>query len=150
MRVRQGLAALILAYLVMAPGAAAQESAVRSAINQTLSAWAGGDFATFATSYMPDARGFFLDGGPLIEGVDVEALKAGYDAGLRAEFTLRDLQVRVVGGVAVSSAYLDGSLTLPGGLVRRGTWRYSETRIQDGGKWKVLQFHFSDLAPAGR
>ena len=150
MRVRQGLAALMLAYLLTATGAAAQEAAVRGAIDETLSSWSSGDFATFATSYAADAQGFFLDGGPLIEGVDVEALQAGYDAGLRADFTLRDLQVRLVGGVAVSSAYLDGSLTLPGGLVRSGTWRYSETRVQEGGKWKVIQFHFSDLAPTAR
>jgi ketosteroid isomerase-like protein len=148
--VRRGLVALMLAYMLTATGAAGQEAAVRGAITETLAAWGSGDFATFADSYQEDSRGFFLDGGVLVEGVDVQALQLGYDAGLRADFTVRDLQVRIVSGVAISAAYLDGALTLPGGLVRSGTWRYTETRVEEGGSWKVVQFHFSDMTATAR
>ena len=150
MAVRRVWATLMLAYAVTAAGAAGQEAEVRSAVNETLATWSAGDFAAFAGFYTADARGFFLDGSVLVEdGIDVSALQAGYDAGIKATFTVRDLNIRMVGSVAVSSAYLDGSLTLPGGAVRDGTWRYTETRVKEGGTWKVIQFHFSDLT-AGR
>lgn len=150
MAVRQVFGAVLLAYAVATGGAAAQEAEVRGAITETLSSWSSGDFETFGGYYSADARGFFLDGGNLVQGINVQALKAGYDAGLRAEFELRDLDVSVVDGVAVSSGYLDGSLTLPGGVVQSGTWRYTETRVREAGTWKVIQFHFSELATAGR
>lgn len=140
----------MLAYGLTTGGAAGQEAAVRRAVSETLSAWVGGDFPTFAAFYRPEAKGFFLDGGVLLEGIDATALQAGYDAGVRADFKLRDLQVRLYGEVAVANAYLDGSLTLPGGAVRSGTWRYTETRVPDGGTWKVVQFHFSEMTPARR
>lgn len=142
--------ALVLAYAFLASGAAAQEADVRRAIRETLGAWSSGDFDRFASYYHPQARGFFLDGGVLLEGVDAEALKAGYEAGVRASFTLADLDVRLFGDVAVSEAYLEGALTLPGGAVRPGTWRYSETRIREGSTWKVVQFHFSPMTAAAR
>jgi len=135
----------------MAGGAAGQESEVREAVAGTLAAWSSGDFAAFAAFYSSDARGFFLDGGLLVEGgINAEALQVGYDAGIRADFDVRDIDVRVVGGVAVSVGYLEGSLTLPGGAVRSGTWRYTDTRIREAGIWKVIQFHISDLTVPGR
>ncbi len=123
----------------------AQESEVRAAVEATLDAWSSGEFDTLASFYHPEAKGFFFDGGFLVDGVDVNALRVGYEAGVRAELTLRDLRVRLLGDAAVSSAYLDGALTLPAGVQIPGTWRYTETRVRDGATWKVIQYHFSTL-----
>ena len=150
MLIHRSVVALTLAYALTAGGAAGQESEVRQAVSGTLAAWSAGDFQAFASFYHPDARGFFLDGGVLLEGIDPAALQAGYEAGVRAEFELRDLDVRMTDGVALTAGYLDGSLTLPGGVVRNGTWRYTETRVPDGGVWKVIQFHFSDMTATAR
>ena len=150
LKLRNQLFVLGLAYAIAATGAAAQESEVRDFVEGTLAAWSSGDFQSFAEHYHPDARGFFLDGGNLIEGINVEGLQAGYDAGIRAELTLRDLDVQVYGETSVSVAYLDGSLTLPGGAVQPGTWRYTETRVRDGGTWRVVQYHFSEAAGSAR
>lgn len=151
MVVRGIVAALVLGYAAGASGAVAQEAAVRQAISETLTSWESGDFETFASYYAADARGFFLDGGQRIDGgIDAATLQAGYEAGIRADFEVRDLDVQLVGGVALSTAYIDGSLTLPGGMVREGTWRYTETRVDRGGTWKVVQYHFSELAATGR
>lgn len=129
----------------------AQEAEVQAAMEATLAAWNAGDLPGVAAHYAEETRGFFLDGGVLVRGFNLPALQAAYAAGFRASFTARDADVTVFGSVAVASAYLDGSLTLPGGDVREGTWRYTETRVNEGGRWLVVQYHFSPLeTPAGR
>ena len=126
--------------------AAAQEAKVQAAVEATLAAWNAGDLAGVAAHYAEETRGFFLDGGVLLRGFNLPALQAAYAAGFRASFTARDVDVRVLGNVAVAAAYLDGSLTLPGGDAQEGTWRYTETRVNEEGRWLVVQYHFSPLA----
>ena len=123
------------------------ESQVRAAVVATLDAWTTGDFESLASHYHPDARGFFLEGAPLARGFNPTALQMAWDAGMRAEVSVRDLDVQVHGDAAASVAYVDGTLSLPGDQPPiTGTWRYSETRIVSGGAWKVVQYHFSRLA----
>jgi uncharacterized protein (TIGR02246 family) len=123
----------------------AQEEEVRSAMLETLAAWSEGDFERFAEFYHPQSRGFLFDGGFLVEGFDAELLRAAYEAGFRATMQVRDVDIRIFGDVAVTTAYADGSLTLPGGAVQNGTWRYTEVRVREGGTWKIVQYHFSPL-----
>ncbi len=130
--------------------AAAQEDAVRRAMLETIAAWTNGDFDKFAQSYHPETRGFLFGGGLLARGFNRAALEAAYEAGFRATMVLRDIDIKVFGNIAVAVAYADGSLTLPGGEVQEGSWRYSETRVLDGGSWKIVQYHFSELTPAAR
>ena len=59
---------------------------------------------------------------------------------------MRDLNVRVYGNTAVTGALLAGSVTLPGGAVASGTWRYSDTRVLEEGTWKIVQYHISQIA----
>lgn len=147
--------ALVLASLVALPGAGAAQDArtpdVRAALEQTLEAWKEGDFATFAGFYHPDARGFFLDGGPRLAGFQVPTLEAAWDAGFRTDLELGEVEIGFHGGTAIVSAYLTGTLTLPGGGSLPGSWRYTETRVAADGTWKVVQYHFSrrEEAPAG-
>lgn len=123
------------------------ESQVRAAVVGTLEAWTAGDFEALAGHYAEDARGFFLQGAPLARGFDAAALQLAWDAGLRADVSVRDLDVQVHGDVAATVAYVDGTLTLPGGAPPiSGTWRYSEVRTGRDGAWKVVQYHFSRLA----
>ncbi len=150
MRKRLGMLALTLAYGFTTGGAAAQEADVRRAVDETLASLATGDFEAFAGYYHPDARGFFLDGGLLLDRIDTAALQMGYEAGLRADLELRDLDVKMSGDVALTVGYLDGSLTLPGGMVRNGTWRLTETRVPDAGVWKVVQYHISEMTTTVR
>lgn len=138
------LAAILVTSLVTGP-AMAQADGVRAAMIETLAAWRDGDFDRFAQYYHPETRGFFFDGGYLIEGFNKEALEAAYEAGFRAQIEVREIDVKVYGNAAVSVAYADGTITLPGGATQSGTWRYSETRIREGGVWKIVQYHFSKL-----
>ncbi len=126
----------------------AQQEEVLAAIEDQLAAWSAGDIETFATYYDPEVRGFNLDGGPLIAGFNAPMLEAALQAGFAVQFTPRDVQVRIVGSTAVSVGYLDGAITIPGAQAQEGTWRYSDTRVLTDGKWKVVQYHFSQMSPA--
>ena len=134
---------LVLLLLGAVPNVRAQEAEVSAAVTATLAAWADGEYETFVGFYHPDARGFFLDGGALIQGFSAPALEAMAQAGFQVDVEVRDLDVQMYGSMAVSVAYFEGALTLPGGLVLEGTWRYSETRVETDDGWKVVQFHMS-------
>jgi uncharacterized protein (TIGR02246 family) len=134
-----GLSALYNASVV------AQEEDVRAAMLETIAAWSDGDFDRFAQFYHEETRGFLFGGAILARGFNQVALEAAYEAGFRATMELQDIDVKVLGDVAVAVAYAVGSLTLPGGEVREGSWRYSETRVLEGGTWKIVQYHFSEL-----
>lgn len=142
---------VVFVFMLLPRVARAQEADVERAVAATLAAWSEGRFDDFGSFYEPDARGFFLDGSPLVEGFDMDALRAAHESGFRARFTMSELDVKVYGHAAVSVAYLEGLLTLPGGAQLPGRWRYSETRVDRGGTWKVVQYHFSPLtAQEGR
>ncbi len=126
--------------------ASAQEAAVRADVEMTLSALNEGDAPAFANFFYEGARGFFVDGSNMTPGVTVLAFRAAYLTGMRSNLVMSNLNVRVYGGTAVSGALLNGSVTLPGGAVRTGTWRYSDTRVLDEGTWKIVQYHISQLA----
>jgi len=135
-----------LIYSLATGPARAQDRGVEAAVSETLAALVTNEFATFANFFHDDARGFFVDGSAMIEGFSALAFRAAYLAGLRTNVVMRDLDVRVYGNTAVSGALLGGSVTLPGGAVREGTWRYSDTRVLEEGTWKIVQYHISQLA----
>lgn len=120
------------------------EAEVRAAVSETLEAWAAGNFQRLAAHYHADVRGFFMQGAPLAHGFNAAALEMAYEAGLRADVSVRDLDVQVHGSTAASVAYVDGTLHLPGDQPSiSGTWRYSETRVREEGAWRIVQYHFS-------
>ena len=126
--------------------AGAQEADVRAAVSETLAALIAHDVPTFASFYHDDTRGFFVDGSTMIEGFSVIAVRIAYATGLRVNVVMSDLNVKVYGNTAVSGALFQGSVTLPGGAVASGIWRYSETRVLEDGTWKVVQYHVSQAA----
>ena len=123
----------------------AQETVVQAAVSETLAALVTNEFTTFANFFHEDARGFFADGSTMIEGFSAIAVRIAYATGLRVNVVMSDLNVKVYGNTAVSGALFQGSVTLPGGAVASGTWRYSETRVLDDGTWKVIQYHVSQV-----
>ena len=128
----------------LASGSArAQEDDVRAAVTETLAALVARDVPAFANFYHEGTRGFFVDRSNMIEGFSSLAVRAAFITGLRLDVAMSDLNVKVYGDAAVVGALFRGSVTLPGGAVATGTWRYSETRVLDDGTWKVVQYHLS-------
>lgn len=134
--------------LLLPTGAAAQVDDVKAAIRDELAAWNSGDVTTFGSFFAEQARGFNLDGGQVIVGFNARLIEAALAAGFAIHLEPRDIDVKIYGHMAVTVAYMDGSITLPGGEPQEGTWRYSETRIEQDGVWKVVQYHFSPLTTA--
>lgn len=123
-----------------------QKEEVRAAMERSLGAWRAGNFQELASYYAPQTRGFMLDGGFLITGFSVEALEAAASAGVAFNVEPREIDILMVtDDVAVTVAILEGSVTMPDGEVQEGPWRYSETRVHEGGMWKVIQYHFSEM-----
>jgi ketosteroid isomerase-like protein len=139
------LTVLVCSLIIYTQAAEAQEAEVEAAMLASLNAWNEGDVAAFGAFFTPEARGFNLDGGLLIRGFNGPALEAALQAGFGINVQPRDIDVKVYGNAAVAVAYLDGSITLPGGATREGTWRYSETRVKDGDTWKIVQYHISQM-----
>ena len=126
----------------------AQETEVREAILRTVAAWNSGAHEEFRAHFMPNAQGYYLDGAVLYEGLSpIEEDQALYAAGFKPNVAARQITIRIYGNSAVAAAYFTGTITLPGGSQLQGPWRYTETRIRDGGRWKIAQWHFSKLDP---
>jgi ketosteroid isomerase-like protein len=137
------VAIVVCAMSIYTQAAQSQEEEVREQMLASLAAWNEGNVEVFGEYYGAEARGFNLDGGPLIRGFNPAALQAAMAAGFGISVEPRDVDVKLYGDMAVGVAYLDGRITLPGGATRDGTWRYSDTRIKEGATWKVVQYHIS-------
>lgn len=128
---------------------AAQEEDIRAAMVESLAAWSAADFQKLGTFFTEQARGYMPGGSTLLIGFNPAALDAAVSAGMSFDIEPQDMDIRIVGEtVAVAVATIEGVITLPGGVVQEGPWHYSETRVLEGGTWKVVQYHFS-LLPAG-
>ncbi|MBM4184822.1 MAG: hypothetical protein FJ207_11520 [Gemmatimonadetes bacterium] len=121
-----------LATVALLPVASpAQE--ITEAVQRTLSALSTGDSRAVRTEYAPGARTFVVVGELRELGVDEWlALVGGVD------WRAQDIQTRVLGRTAVTTAQVDGSITLATGVVR-GPFVYSESRVRDGASWRILQ-----------
>lgn len=145
MRSRCVIFTFCLISLLAGRPARAQEANVRADVTQTLAALVAGDAVAFTNFFHQDARGFFVSGASMVEGISVMAFRAALLAGLQTNLVMSNLNVKAYGNSAVSAALLGGSVTLPGGAVRTGSWRYSDTRVLEDGTWKVVQYHISQL-----
>ena len=129
--------------------AAAQEEDVRAAMVEGLAAWSAADFQKLGTFFDAQARGYMPGGSTLLVGFNPQALEGAVSAGMSFDIEPQDIDIRMVGEtVAVAVAKVEGVITLPGGVIQEGPWQYSETRVLEGGTWKVVQYHFSSV-PVG-
>ena len=135
--------------LSIRPGSA-QEEEVRAAMVESLSAWSEGDFQKLGTFFAGQTRGYMLGGTVLVTGFNPQALEAAISAGFSFEIEPREIDILMVGEtVAVAVAMIEGTITLPGGGMQHGPWQYSETRVLEGGQWRVIQYHFSPVSTGG-
>ncbi len=95
--------------------------------------------------YLLSEHSRFPAEGLLVEGFTKKDLKAAFDAGLKLEITARHLDVKIYGNTAIATGYIEGSITLPGGIFEQIRQRFTEVWIKQEGKWKRVHIHSSPL-----
>ena len=140
--------ALVAALGLLTVGGATADDAkdVVAAAQGVLKAYNSGD-AKKASSFFTDDADYYSGNGRGLTDFDSDRLAASFEAGLSYDLEWQDLTARVHGNSAVSSGLLVGSIHLPDGTDLNTTLRNTGSWVKDGGKWKLTQFHSSDLKP---
>lgn len=146
---------LLMGIVSTAPGLVAQNEtadAVRQKIMDMGQLYKVGDFDAYLEGYAIGATRFRSRGDWLQPAYTEQSLaaqaarfKANYAAGARNDTTAEDIEVQVYGPTAVATYYMEGSITNTSGATRSVIRRVSQVFVEDGGTWKVVHTHLSDL-----
>jgi len=140
---------LMLVVSIPARVAGQDSEAVRTAVLEHYAAIRNADFQAAAYHHTDGFTAFFTDGGLLTTyGTPEEQaglFQAMGDAGMRANWEVRQLEIRTYGDAAVATGYLVGTLQFPDGRMARGTWQLTEVWVREGGEWKEAHHHDSPL-----
>ena len=145
-------AMVLLSGMILASAAAADDAAdVREAVLKLDAAFNAGDVEVISQYIHPERSLFNYQGRILSEGgFNPSILKTEFDEGLKFNWRIRHLGVKVYGNAAVVTGYHVGTITLLDGAVQRGTRRISEFWIKQDGKWMRVHRHASQLEPPVR
>ncbi len=136
--------------VVFTPVATAQDvEAIKNATMEHFATQAAGDAAAHVRHHMVGHTAFAPGGGRVQEFPSLEEeikdLQADFDAGLKFSVELQDLKVDVYGDAAVVTGYLVGTVTLADGTTQPVNNRRTAVLIKQGGEWKEVHNHISDL-----
>jgi CubicO group peptidase (beta-lactamase class C family) len=94
----------------------------------------------------PEQTGFRGNKGPLAFFIDPDGLRPDFGAGVRLDFQIHNLETAIYGDTALSTCFMSGMVTLPGGNKRSdGPWRLSLVWNKQNGAWKIVHAHQSEL-----
>lgn len=138
---------VVLGAIALASGVAADDVGdIKKSAERVLAAYSSGDAAK-AAAFFAEGADLFGGNGRMLVDFSEDELAEAFAAGTKYDLAWRDLTARVHGETGITSGYIEGSVTLPDGTVIPANWRNSATWVKDGGKWKLAQFHTSDLKP---
>ena len=125
---------------------------VKAAVEAHWTSINAGDMDAVAEQHTPDFNGFLMDNSLLWEYASREEQRTNFKAlsaaGIKFNFQIRHLNVKVYGNTAVAEFYVVGSVTWPGDITVQGPLRVTEVWIKDGGNWKEAHHHDSPLTGA--
>ena len=145
------IATLFVAGVVLMPAALADDAEdVKKAVLATYAALNNGDVETYVRLVVPEGTLYGGNGSFLQERHNTtEALRANlqgmFDAGLKYDYRIRNLEVKVYGDSAVATGYVVGSRTAPDGVTRQVTLRRTMVWMRLGEAWEVVHVHSSPL-----
>ena len=134
-------------------GAAQNETAeVRAAVMAHYAAINDGDLRAVIDQHAGAFTGFLGDNGTLVAfesyADQVAAWVDDPNMSMSAVWTVRDLDVRVLGDVAVATFYMDGTMTV-NDETTEGPWRVTEVWVKEGDRWLELHHHDGPLNTGG-
>jgi len=140
----------IVGMLVITAVEAGDVEDVKIAALATYEALNNADVETYVLLVAPEGTLYGGNGSFLQERNNTtEALRANlqgmFDSGLKYDYRIRNLDVKVYGDSAVATGYVVGRRTAPDGVIRQVTLRRTMMWIRQGRAWKVVHVHSSPL-----
>ena len=139
-------AALLLATTVLADDA----DDVEEQVLDFFAAANAGDMGAVFQHHMPEHSSFGRGDGLLSRITSLEeqkrAFQASVDAGVKRNYQIRHLEVRVYGNSAVVTGYLMGTRIYPDGRTVQLSYQRTALWVKQGGKWKEAHRHQSPLS----
>lgn len=121
-------------------------ASIRDAVLRTFDAYSRESIDDLARQFAARTTGFDADGGLLKSEEGLRSLLQEFDGAFWNKLTVRNLDVNVHDGVAVSTGYIEViSRSRTNGTSFEHFWRFSDIRVAEQGEWKILHFHFSPL-----
>ena len=144
-------ATLFVVGMFLAPAALADDAEdVKAAELDLLAAENAGDMNRLYRHVDPERTIFLPDGGLLVVAggeKDKRRRQASFEAGLKFDLQVRHLDAEVYGNTAVLTYYREGTITRPDGVSRPIRFRVTTIRVKQGGQWKEVHRHGSNLTP---
>jgi ketosteroid isomerase-like protein len=123
---------------------------VKAAVQRYFAAINAGDFST-VMQYRSLERSSFSGPGGLLDVTtsslqeQKNALDAQARSGVKRNYRITHMDVKVYGNTAVVTGYLTGSRTQPNGTVAQMRDRRTGVFVKQGGQWKEVHRHQSPL-----
>ena len=141
---------LVISMFATVVGMADDVDDVKAAVQRYFAAINSGNGAAVDRQRTPEYSVF--GGGGLIDRSSssaqrTDAFQAQTDAGWKRDYRIQHLDVRVYGNAAVVTGYLTGTLTIPDGTVIQQRQQRTGVWIKQGGQWKEVHRHGSQLFP---
>jgi hypothetical protein len=116
---------------------------VRVAVLGLYAALNAGDADTFVQSMAPGGyTEFSEDGGPPFN-INEEYVRRAFAAGLKADFEIQELKVRIFENAAVATGYRVGRLIIPNRPTENSSLYLWMMWVRQQGRWKLVHVHLS-------
>ncbi len=145
------IATLFAAGMFLMPVAMADDADdVEAVVQSYIAALNAGDANAFMQYRIPERSSFGGGGGLLSRPASSlqeqrNALEAQVRAGVKRNYQITHMEVRVYGNTAVVTGYLTGTRTEPNGTVTPRRDRRTGVFVKLGGQWKEVHHHQSPL-----
>ena len=147
----KALTTLFVVGMFLTPAALADDvDDVKAAVQRYIATLNAEDANAYVQSRVPEYS-VFAGGGLLDRSTSLEEQRNGFqgriDSGIRISRQLRHLDVKVYGNAAVVTGYMLGTTTGPDGTVNQQRQQRTGVWIKQGGQWKEVHRHSSQLFP---
>jgi ketosteroid isomerase-like protein len=120
---------------------------VRAAVIDLYAKLNATDTEAFIEYMLPEGyTEFSADGGRLFT-IDQDYIRDGFASGIKPDFEIRDLEVRVFKDSAIVTGFRVGGIARPGEKAKTSTLCLSMMWIRKEGKWKLVHVHLSPHRP---
>jgi CubicO group peptidase (beta-lactamase class C family) len=124
----------------------AAEAEIKAAVMDLISGFNTGKVEQIEKRLGPQQNRFPADGSLLTSFIDDTDMRQAFQAGLKINFEVQNLETAVYGPNAISTLIISGTVTPPNGAPRPdGPWRTSFFWNKQDGAWKLVHSHQSAL-----